>query len=160
MSLAEELQPDQKKQNELSVVDGCILWGSRVVIPLAGRSKVLDELHDGHPGMSRMKSLGIPDGSGYLEPLSTRRVQPPTTLSLQISVWCVDTLITFVIAHAPRLPTARTSRWKPYLIQPFRLSPTQTNLHQLSHSVVLLALVIHRIDSAKRCDSLSTKGGV
>ena len=55
--VAEELQPYQKKQNELSVVDGCILWGSRVVIPQAGRSKVLDELHDGHPGMSRMKSL-------------------------------------------------------------------------------------------------------
>ena len=46
-----------QRRNELSVQDGCILWGTRVVIPEQGRSQVLQQLHDGHPGMSRMKSI-------------------------------------------------------------------------------------------------------
>ena len=32
-------------------------WGSRVVVPNKGQPKVLDQLHQGHPGMARMKSL-------------------------------------------------------------------------------------------------------
>ena len=46
-----------KEKNELSIEDGCVLWGCRVVIPSVGREKVLEELHAGHPGISRMKSL-------------------------------------------------------------------------------------------------------
>ena len=32
-----------------------MLVGSKVIIPSVGRSKVMDELHMGHPGTSRMK---------------------------------------------------------------------------------------------------------
>ena len=39
------------------MLDGCVLWGSRVVVPKAGHEKVLDELHEGHPRVSRMKGL-------------------------------------------------------------------------------------------------------
>ena len=52
-----EMQTFNRKKNELSVQDGCILWGSRVVIPAVGRDKTLEQLHDCHPGVSRMKSL-------------------------------------------------------------------------------------------------------
>ncbi|XP_056118298.1 uncharacterized protein K02A2.6-like [Rhinichthys klamathensis goyatoka] len=52
-----ELKPFEKRKNELSVQDGCILWGSRVVVPLPGRARVLQEVHIAHPGVSRMKSL-------------------------------------------------------------------------------------------------------
>ena len=38
-------------------MNGCILWGSRVVIPPLGRPILIRELHDGHPGTTRMKSL-------------------------------------------------------------------------------------------------------
>jgi len=34
-----------------------VLWGTRVVVPAAGRKGVLAELHEGHPGIARMKSL-------------------------------------------------------------------------------------------------------
>ena len=44
-------------QEELSVQDGCLLWGSRVIVPTQGRSLVLQELHQSHPGVSRMKAL-------------------------------------------------------------------------------------------------------
>ena len=52
-----KLLPFSRRKDELSVQDGCILWGSRVIIPQTGRVRVLEELHQGHPGISRMKSL-------------------------------------------------------------------------------------------------------
>ena len=33
------------------------MWGSRVVIPPEGRKAVLQQLHEGHPGTTRMKLL-------------------------------------------------------------------------------------------------------
>ena len=45
------------RRNELSVEDRCLLWGSRVVVPERGRRMVLQLLHEGHPGITRMKSL-------------------------------------------------------------------------------------------------------
>ena len=51
------LAPYQRRQEELSVQSRCVLWGSRVVVPPAGRTKIMQELHEGHPGVSRMKSL-------------------------------------------------------------------------------------------------------
>ncbi|XP_039215531.1 uncharacterized protein K02A2.6-like, partial [Crotalus tigris] len=35
----------------------CLLWGSRVVIPTSMRTRVLGSLHEGHPGIVRMKAL-------------------------------------------------------------------------------------------------------
>ena len=52
-----ELQPYITRQNELSVLQGCILWGARVVIPKSCQALVLQELHEVHQGMSKMKSL-------------------------------------------------------------------------------------------------------
>ncbi len=49
--------PYNQRKDELSIEDGCVLWGTRVVIPPQGREKILSELHQGHPGISRMKSL-------------------------------------------------------------------------------------------------------
>ena len=53
----EELKPYWTRRLELSLHEGCILWGNRVVIPTQGREYVLRELHGGHPGMSRMKAI-------------------------------------------------------------------------------------------------------
>ena len=46
-----------RKRYELSVQDGCVLWGSRVVVPKKGQAKILGQLHQNHPGRARMKSL-------------------------------------------------------------------------------------------------------
>ena len=46
-----------KHKDELSVEMGCILWGSRVIVPSKFRRRILQELHEGHPGMVKMKSL-------------------------------------------------------------------------------------------------------
>ena len=53
----EEFKPYQSRAHELSVLNGCVLWGSRVVVPPQGPKAVLQELHETHPGASRMKSL-------------------------------------------------------------------------------------------------------
>ena len=37
--------------------DDCILWGNRIVVPARGRSQVIEELHETHPGICKMKSL-------------------------------------------------------------------------------------------------------
>ena len=50
--------PYSNWREKLSVVDGCILTGCRVVvIPPPGRELILEQLHDTHPGITRMKSL-------------------------------------------------------------------------------------------------------
>ena len=51
------IRPYMQRHSELSVIDGCILWGSRVVIPSEGRQYVLQLLHDTHPGINKMKAL-------------------------------------------------------------------------------------------------------
>ena len=53
----EETEPFKQRQTELSIEDGCILWGSRVVLPPRARDKMLTELHNGHPGIAKMKNL-------------------------------------------------------------------------------------------------------
>ena len=45
------------KKEELTSLNGCILWGTRVLIPKPGREAVLQELHCGHPGITKMRSL-------------------------------------------------------------------------------------------------------
>ena len=55
--LGEEFKPYRSRWKELNTLDGCILWGSRVVIPPQGRKAALVELHETHPGCSKMKAL-------------------------------------------------------------------------------------------------------
>ncbi|XP_058816916.1 uncharacterized protein K02A2.6-like [Topomyia yanbarensis] len=45
------------RQESLSVVDGCIMFAERLVIPSLHRKRCLEQLHCGHPGMQRMKAL-------------------------------------------------------------------------------------------------------
>ena len=54
---SDQLQLYWKKRLELTSQDGCLLWGNRVVIPPQGREPVLQELHQAHPGSTRMKRL-------------------------------------------------------------------------------------------------------
>ena len=53
----DELKPFRSRRNELSITDGCLMWGSKVVIPTKLRPRVLSELHDGHMGVVKMKSV-------------------------------------------------------------------------------------------------------
>ena len=47
----DQLKPFFDKKLELSLQDGCLLRGIRVIIPPPGRQQILQELHNGHPGI-------------------------------------------------------------------------------------------------------------
>ncbi|XP_039453069.1 uncharacterized protein K02A2.6-like [Culex pipiens pallens] len=53
--------PDVRKffarRDGLQVVDDCVMFGDRIVVPLKFRKRIIRQLHRGHPGMDRMKSL-------------------------------------------------------------------------------------------------------
>ena len=53
----DQTEPYYLCKDELSIQDGCLLRGSRVTVPPAGRQAVLELLHESHPGVSRMRSL-------------------------------------------------------------------------------------------------------
>ena len=48
--------PFKSKRDELTTQQGCILWSTRLVVPSSLQEKVLQELHDTYPRMSRMKA--------------------------------------------------------------------------------------------------------
>ena len=56
---SEEFRPYINRKDELTVLNGCVLWGNRVVIPPQGRESVINinELHESHSGTVKMKSL-------------------------------------------------------------------------------------------------------
>ncbi|MFH4981909.1 hypothetical protein AB6A40_008618 [Gnathostoma spinigerum] len=51
------LQQLFNRRDSLSVINGCLLTADRVIIPDALQSKVLRQLHTGHPEINRMKAL-------------------------------------------------------------------------------------------------------
>ena len=53
----EALKPYAIRPGEMSVENGCILWGLRVMIPPPYRERLMDDLHETHPGICRMKSI-------------------------------------------------------------------------------------------------------
>ncbi|PIO77100.1 integrase core domain protein [Teladorsagia circumcincta] len=44
-------------RSDLSTQQGCLLFGSRIIIPPALQPTVMRALHEGHPGINRMKAL-------------------------------------------------------------------------------------------------------
>lgn len=56
-----ELDPSfaayKRRIDELVVEEGILMWGFRVVIPKKLRETILEELHEAHPGITRMKAL-------------------------------------------------------------------------------------------------------
>ena len=53
------LVPFKTRKDELSTRRGCLIWGARVIVPPSLQQRVLQELLDTHPGISRMKALAL-----------------------------------------------------------------------------------------------------
>ena len=49
--------PFKKRFDELVAEEGILMWGYRVVMPTKLRPTILQELHEAHPGITRMKAL-------------------------------------------------------------------------------------------------------
>ena len=54
--ISDLLHPYLKQCNGLSLIDGCVFWESRVIVSPQVRYIVQDQLHDTHPGTSKMKA--------------------------------------------------------------------------------------------------------
>lgn len=52
-----EFKPFFNRRMEISISNGCLLWGNRVIIPSKVRKQLLTEIHNGHLGMVRMKAV-------------------------------------------------------------------------------------------------------
>jgi len=52
-----KVRPYFHKRTQLTIRNGCLLWGLRVMIPERHHHKVMKLPHSGHPGMTQMKSL-------------------------------------------------------------------------------------------------------
>ena len=53
----DELKPYQSRQQEIGVQNGCLMWGIRVIVPKSLQQRVLESLHENHPGITRMKAV-------------------------------------------------------------------------------------------------------
>ena len=67
-----DLYPYYLKRCEISVEEGILLWGLRVIIPKIFYQRILLELHNEHPGIVRMKALSrihawFPGIDNYIE---------------------------------------------------------------------------------------------
>ena len=52
-----ELKLVWNRRDEISLENGCLSWGRRAIIPFKFQKRLLEELHECHPGMCRMKAL-------------------------------------------------------------------------------------------------------
>ena len=52
-----DILPFHTRYTEFSVLDGCVLLGCRVIISAAGEDIVLNQLHETHVGITKMKML-------------------------------------------------------------------------------------------------------
>ena len=53
----DSLKPFYQRKDQLTTDQGCLLWGTRVIIPPSLQARLLQELHYTHPGMIKMKLL-------------------------------------------------------------------------------------------------------
>lgn len=52
-----EIRRFYHRQEGLSIVQNCIMFGDRLVIPTVYRKRCLKQIHKGHPGVQRMKAI-------------------------------------------------------------------------------------------------------
>ena len=92
-----EFLPFFRRRNELTSEEGCLLWGIRTVVPRKFQSQILEDLHENHPGIVKMKAsarqhVWWPELDEMIE-MKVRRCQP-----------CQDML--------PRAKEAQKNPWK------------------------------------------------
>ena len=58
-NLKDIVQQYWQHQAELTIVNGLLMYGSRVVIPSALRQDILEKLHEGHQGITKYRRRAI-----------------------------------------------------------------------------------------------------
>ena len=55
--MTDNIRPYQSKQEEITIESGCLLLSIRVIIPKRLQDRILQTLHQNHPGVTRMKAI-------------------------------------------------------------------------------------------------------
>ena len=55
--ISDELKPYKNREQEIGIESGCLMWGIRVTVPKSLQEKVLESLHENHPGITRIKAV-------------------------------------------------------------------------------------------------------
>ena len=56
-TFSEDLRPFYRRRLEITIECACLMWGMKVIVPNKLQGRVLEELHTGHMGIVKMKSL-------------------------------------------------------------------------------------------------------
>ncbi|XP_045778211.1 uncharacterized protein K02A2.6-like [Maniola jurtina] len=56
-AISEPEKPYFNRKDNIHIDQGCLIWGYRMIIPKILRERVLKEIHDGHPGIVKMKQI-------------------------------------------------------------------------------------------------------
>ena len=51
------LKPLYSPRKEMTLYQGCLLWGIRVIVPIKLRTQILNMLHESHTGVAMMKTF-------------------------------------------------------------------------------------------------------
>lgn len=52
-----KLAPYYARQNELTINQGCVMWGLRVIIPVKPRQQVINQIHEVYLSVVKMKVI-------------------------------------------------------------------------------------------------------
>jgi len=110
-----DLRPYKERQDQLTIEQGCVLWGMRVVVPDVLRDQVLDEIDETHPEISRMKAVARsfvwwPNLDMQIETkvasCTVCQAMKPAPPTAQVHPWCY---IQTLVSSSCRL--CRSSKW-------------------------------------------------
>ncbi|XP_071580115.1 uncharacterized protein [Temnothorax nylanderi] len=85
-----ELKVFWQKRDELSIINDCITWGARVVVPRALQPEVLNYLHANHPGIVTTKAAPVQAWESLNEPWKRLHVDFAGPFQGQIFLIIVD----------------------------------------------------------------------
>ena len=57
LNVSETLKLYWGKRHELTVEGNCVMWGIRVIVPKKFQNRIVQELHQEHQGIARMKTI-------------------------------------------------------------------------------------------------------
>ena len=84
---SEALQPYFRRRHEISVLNGCLLWGMRVIIPKNQQLHLLHTLHETHLGKVKMKMLAR---SHFWWPKLDEKIEKSSDNCKECSEMCKD----------------------------------------------------------------------
>ena len=144
--LPESIRPYYNRKDELTVEQGCVLWGIRVVIPEQFRERLLNQIHEEHPGICKMKALA-------------RCYLWWPTLDKDIKTKVKSCTICMAVRNTPQVAPLHSWQWPTRIWQRLHIDFAQKGNHTFlviidSHSKWLEVFDLKSTTAEKTCEVL------